>query len=77
MKKIITFRPTTIKDEESNLYIVHDGTKKFGAVVSDVDPLVAMKKFKEGMEICLLFQTLHEFETHKGNDNILYVAEYK
>jgi len=53
--------PKTLRDDEGN-YTIYDGNNKGGAIISDKDPFEAMKKFKEGMQLCVAVRNLMEMK---------------
>lgn len=58
MKKvIIKITPTIFKDEYGN-YTIFDGNSKGGAIVSDLNPFVAMEKFKEATILAFAVRNL-------------------
>lgn len=75
-KVIIKVIPTTLRDDEGN-YTIFDSNNKGGAIISDMDPLRAMGKFKEATHLCMAVMTLMEkLETKYKTDNF-YVAEFE
>lgn len=65
-KKVIKIKVESrmIRDEETGLYTIYSTIpEKGGAVVSDLDPVIAMKKFKEAMILSFSVRNLKAFST--------------
>jgi hypothetical protein len=74
-KVIIDIKPIMVKNED-NKYTIFDTLNKGGAIVSNMDPLIAMENFKEGTNLGLAVKTLMQYKEEKGLDNNFYIANF-
>lgn len=65
----IKITPKIIRDDNGK-YIIIDTNNKGGAIISDFDPFIAMKKFKEATILACSVRTL------SNNDGNFYVADF-
>ncbi len=68
MKKIeVIVKATMIQDDEGNYTIFDLNSKKGGAIISDLDPFIAMSNFKEATH--LAFAVMNLLALRNGDRN--------
>jgi hypothetical protein len=66
----LKIKPEMLRGTDGS-YTIHDGENKGGAIISDMDPFEAMRKFKEATNLSCAVKTLLEFK-----NGVYYVAEF-